>query len=67
MIEQKPYNRRFTVIYFVLAAVVGAAVAIFVGLSVTNTSSSSSLGNVSGAPAISGWSAWLSRTAGRCA
>jgi hypothetical protein len=64
MVEPKPYNRRFTVIYFVLAAVVGAAVAIFVGISLTKNSSPSSSGSFAGAPAISGWSAWRPSSSG---
>ena len=64
MIEPKPYHRRFTLVYFALAAVVGAAVAIFVGISLTNSRSSSSSGSLSGAPAISGWSAWRPSSSG---
>ena len=63
MIQQRPYNRRFTLIYFALAAIVGAAVAIFVGLSLTNSTSQGS-GSVAGAPAISGWSAWRPSSSG---
>jgi hypothetical protein len=63
MIQPRPNNRRFTLIYFALAAIVGAAVAIFIGLSLTNGTSSSS-GSVAGAPAINGWSAWRPSTSG---
>ena len=47
-----------------LAAVVGAAVAIFVGHLADDSGSSSSSGSFSGAPAISGWSAWQPSSSG---
>ena len=57
MTETRPFNRRFTLIYFVLAAIVGAAVAVFVGISLGGTGSSSSTVLPNG-QTFSGWSAW---------
>jgi hypothetical protein len=61
--ESRPYHRRFTVIYFVLAAVVGAAVAVFFGVLVDNSKTSSDTSSPSG-QVISGWSAWQPSNSG---
>ena len=62
MNEVRPYHRRFTVIYFVLAAVVGAAVAVFAGIALTVAGRART--SSGGAATICGWSAWQPSNSG---
>lgn len=63
MNEARPYHRRFTLIYFVLAAVAGAAVAVFAGIALDGGRTSQSV-LPGGAATISGWSSWAPSNSG---